>query len=309
MINASVLIAGSGNVTGMNVIRALDGHVENLVGYDCCPIQENASNIFCANETVPRTTDQSYASAIMDLVRKHQITHVIASNDHDVRALMLARQQSEWDLRVPVNATTSLTLSFLDKLDTSHLFETHGIPTPARLDLATAEPPFVVRKRFVGGSKKYTYVVHDREATPLPPNLDNPVTTRFMEGDEYTIDILAQQGRPVAIVPRLRKMVMPPGIVWLGEVVKDDLIIQECANIIQKLQLDGMYCAQCIRTRKNCYFFEINPRPGSGIDLSTAARINMPVLWLRMQLGERISAREPDWGMKMVRYYSAHYYK
>lgn len=308
MLKASVLIAGSGNVTGMNVIRALHGQVEKLTGYDCCPTSDNASNIFCANETVPRVTDPDYPEAVLGLVKKHGVKHIIASNDHDVRFLYVNRKLFD-ELGVTINAMTPLTLSFLDKLETSWLFESSDIPTPERLDMSTAQPPFVVRKRYVGGGKKYTYIVRDREATPLPPNLDAPVMTRLEEGDEYTIDILADNGRAVAIVPRLRKMVMPPGIVWLGEVVRDELILRESENIVKRLYLDGMYCIQCIHNDKGCHFFEINPRPGSGIDLSTAAGVNMPVLWLRMQMGEIMPAQEPEWGMKMVRYYSAHYYK
>lgn len=309
-MNASVLVAGSGNITGMNVIRALSGHVDNLVGYDCCPSNQNPSNLFCVNETVPGVYDAfpRYIDIVFELVRKHQATMIIASNDHEVRALANNRAQLA-EMGVTVNAMTPLTLSFLDKAETSQLFSYAGIPTPQVYDPYVPQKPYVLRKKLVGSNKKFTYLVRSKEDEAELPNFsyDDVIATELLQGDEYTVDILGYKGRPDAIVPRLRRDVKN-GMVHFGEVVKDDLVIGLARKMTMELALDGIYCAQCIRNENGCFYFEINPRPGSGMDLTTAAGVNLPLMWVKQQMGITQPYAIPAWGTKMVRYYSGYYF-
>ena len=308
MTSANVLVAGSGNVTGMNVLKALTGNVDNLVGYDCCPTNQNPANLLCLNQTVPKASEPGYIEAVLSLVDQHRSKMIIASNDHEVRAL--ATHKHEFESRgVSVNAMTPMTLSFLDKLETSQLFDAMSIPTPDVIDPSREylTPPYVVRKRLVGTGKKFSFIVkHDGKAQTFFG--DTSVVTRFVEGDEYTIDILADHGNPIAVVPRLRREVRN-GMVHFGEIVKDEEVIRSSERICKSLGFDGMYCIQCIKNVDGCFFFEVNPRPGSGLDLSVAAGINMPALWVDIQLGLNVPRQEPVWGMKMVRYYSGYYFQ
>ena len=59
---------------------------------------------------------------------------------------------------------------------------------------------------------------------------------------------------------------------------------------------------------ENYNFIEINPRPGSGIDLSIHSGVNMPLLWIKDTLGEEYQVSEARWGMQMKRYFSGYYY-
>ena len=89
----------------------------------------------------------------------------------------------------------------------------------------------------------------------------------------------------------------------------DQELIAQCAKIALSAGLVGMSCIQCIKTKDNQYYFiEINPRPGSGIDLSINAGVNMPLLWLKETSDENMVVPEPIWGMQMKRYFCGYYY-
>ena len=87
-MNYKVLVAGSGNVTGLNVIRALAKH-EDVYIVGCDFDEENPSRLFCKNYKVPRCAEPGYPDAMSSIIESEHITHIIASNDHDVRALSL----------------------------------------------------------------------------------------------------------------------------------------------------------------------------------------------------------------------------
>lgn len=304
-----VIVAGSGNVTGHGVISALRlDHA--VIGYDSCDAQLNPAVELCNNFTVPRASDPEYMAAVMRLIEVHKPKTIIPSNDHDLRTL-IAMQHALRAEDVTLNGLGDHTLTFLDKRRTSKLFTELGITTPELLGtLDTA--PMIVRKQLVGMGKKFTHLWLD-PTTPATwitnEDFAGGVMTRYVEGKEFTIDILCdQRSNVLSVVPRLRHEVRN-GMVHYAEVVKDDFLIVKSTELAQKLELTGVNCAQCIRTDADAYFFEVNPRPGSGMSLTTHAGVNMPQLWMMSLTGKKFTVPEPDWGLKMVRYYEGHYFK
>lgn len=312
-MNPSVLVTGSSSTTGINVALALFYSSKlsvTLTTCDCGPIHHSPMNKFCVNERVPKASDPGYFKALMDLVLRRGIKYIIPTNDHEMRALALHRAEIE-ERGLIVNGLTDTTPLFLDKLETSWLFQAAGIPTPeVRHDRVQ---PFVVRKRTVGDGKKFVYVVRDQnDMCPDSSTMlsDDTIITRYEEGREYTIDILAHKGEAVCVVPRLRREVTA-GMVTLAEIVKDYDVLKWSHRVSKELKFDGMYCVQCIKNDRGCHFFEVNPRPGSGIDLTIAAGVNMPQLWIQLHegLAPHQARVEPDWDLKMKRYLTAHFFR
>jgi len=305
-MSTSVLVAGSGNVTGMHVVRSLVEFV-CVVGVDSTAA--NPANALCQNYVVPRASDPMYVSVLSDIIQRQSVTHIVASNDHEARALA----ENRWLLPpVCINGLGANTLVFLDKEKTHQLFKDKGILTPDVLDVHTTSLPFVVRKARMGSGKKFVHIVRTREDyAELPHNIwDSGVVTRFIEGNEYTVDVLCDQTcRPVSIVPRLRHEVQH-GMVRFAEIVNNQVVIDATRELAQKCCLVGMNCVQCILTKDNeCYFIEVNPRPGSGLDLTIAAGVNMPLLWWKLSQGISVDVHDPEWGLKMVRNHGAYIFR
>ena len=309
-----ILIAGTANTTGHNVARALAAAKVEFLGCDCAIV--NAADVLCTNFAIPRTIDSGYLSAVLRIIDDHNVTHVIPSNDHDVRAIAAERQQFE-RRGVIINGLGANTLACLDKLATSQLFSAASVLTPhvINCDVSCPSVPFVLRSRKVGGSKKFTHIV--REPTPrnissIPESHWNVgIVTQHIEGAEFTVDVLCDQAsQPLSVVPRLRRQISKLGDVHHAELFQHVSVIRGAAHAAQSLQLVGMNCLQCIVDRNGAaWFFEVNPRPGSGIDLTVEGGVNMPKLWLDVLDGKKTEFPEPDWGLQMVRFAAARFFK
>ena len=84
----------------------------------------------------------------------------------------------------------------------------------------------------------------------------------------------------------------------------------DAAHAARALRLVGINCLQCILDDQGrTWFFEVNPRPGSGMDLTTQGGVNMPKLWLDVLDGRKPVVPEPDWGLQMVRYAAARFFR
>ena len=302
-----VLVAGSGNVTGLNVIRALVGQPDvKVIGCDFDA--ENPSKLFCPSFEVPLCADSRYPSSILELVKRQGITHIIASNDHDVRALTQIKQNNK---EFPIfNGFCNNTLACLDKRETEQLFVKAGVRTPLIVK-DRSDYPYVLRIENMGKVKKFVHIIknqQDAEAV-TEDEYKAGIMTRYVEGTEYTVDVLCDsQSRLLSAVPRERITIVG-GMVHHARIVYDEELIAQCAKIALSAGLVGMSCIQCIKTEDNQYYFiEINPRPGSGIDLSINAGVNMPLLWLEETSGEAVEVPEPIWGMQMKRYFCGYYY-
>jgi len=315
----TTLVTGSGNMTGMNIIRALkmSDRLINIVGCDTTLVESNISNTLgIHNYIVPRAREATYISSIVDIIKEHNVRAIITSNDHEVRALSDNITVLQ-DLGVALNGYSPLTHTFLDKLKTSMLFSEHGIKTPPVVHNEGSwmyAGQQVIRKRLVGSGQKFTYIVKSLDEMDNVPRSvwkQDHIITQYVDGREYTVDMLCVPGELVmSAVIRWRRSVIY-GTVHFGEVVQDKSILENIIGLSTQIpSLSGINCVQCIVTNDGeCFFTEINPRPGTGIDLTVNAGVNMPVLWLQHISGESPKIPDPDYGLKMTRCYSGHYFK
>ncbi len=317
----TVLVAGTCNITGMNVVRALlkrnlnkqltgRGDVR-LIGYDCEHL--NPTNMWIQNSVVPRTTDEGYLDTVMDICTRENVTHVIPSNDHDVRALQeLVRFFHYKGIRV--NGFGLNTLMCLDKVATVGMFLKHGIKTPDFVSERDVNElakmlPLIFRKASMGGSKKFTHIIHDeRELRYIYPTIqDDCVINKVVKGPEFTIDVLCDENsEPVSIVPRQR-LVVKHAAIHHGKLVNDKKLIELCGGVARKMKLVGMNCMQCILQDGEYYFFEVNPRPGSGLDMTVQGGANFPSLWLDIQDKKSMFPPTINWNLQMVRFQDGYF--
>ena len=304
-MSSRILIVGSGNTTGLNVIKALVTKYQ-VIGTDCNEL--NPANKFCRNYTVPRAAAPDYPEAVSEIIKKHGITHIISTNDHDTRAL-LAMHDIFVARNIHHNGYCRHAESLLDKDSTYSLFSEYNINTPAKL--SEKQIPFVLRKREMGSKSKFVYIVKEETDIDLigDEKFNEGIMTEYVDGPEFTIDVLCDdQGRTLSVIPRQRLEVRG-GMVWHGRVVCEEALIEQVKQICAKLRLSGIMCLQCIKRKTGDYaFIEINPRVGSGIDLSVHAGCNLPEMWVKLTAGEQVEIPSPQWGTEMIRYNSAYYF-
>lgn len=305
----TILITGTNNITGINIIKALQLDESNKV-YGCDFSTLNIANKYCLNFQVSNSDKNSYISELLDIVEKYNIKFIIPSNDHELRVLT-ENISLFLEKNISLNGYGENTLKFLNKSETTSIFLHNKIQTPTEYSKDSLKFPLVVRKNSMGQGKKFVYIISSINEYGLLPEeeLNNAVFTQYIEGDEYTIDIICDNNSNVySIVPRLRRKVIN-GMVHFAEIIKNDFVIDSVRNLVQKLKLTGVNCVQCIVNSEGCYFIEVNPRPGSGMDLSVNANVNLPQMWLDLNNNLKVEYTQPIWGMKMLRHSDGYYFK
>jgi carbamoyl-phosphate synthase large subunit len=92
-------------------------------------------------------------------------------------------------------------------------------------------------------------------------------------------------------------------IVWKGKIVFDNTAAEVAAWAVEKLGVTGPAVVQ-MRQYK---ILEVNPRIGGSSILSVAAGVNIPLLAVKLFLGEKIEVPRPR-ELTMARYYEEAYF-
>jgi len=130
----------------------------------------------------------------------------------------------------------------------------------------------------------------------------------YLPGEEYSVDLLADNGRYIASIPRLREKIKM-GISFVGITVEDEEIMEYSKMVTETLGLNGNIGLQFRRDENGVpKLIESNPRVQGTIVLCTASGYNMVYNSVKLALGESPMPFEPKWGTKMVRYWEEIFY-
>ncbi len=143
------------------------------------------------------------------------------------------------------------------------------------------------------------------EKSPSFPEL---LVMEFLPGTEYSVDALANKGKPLIIIPRTRDYIKM-GISFEGTLVKNKKIIEFCKKIIKKLKLHGNIGFQFKEDKKGVpKIIECNPRLQGTVVINTFAGANLVYLGVKLALGEKFEIpKKIKWGTKMIRYWEEVY--
>ena len=152
----------------------------------------------------------------------------------------------------------------------------------------------------------YAHALHILSSKPFPQLL----LSEFLPGDEYAVDCLANKGRMVLAVPRLRQKTIN-GISVQGTFVHDEQVIDYCRRIIEAIGLHGNIGIQVrYSSEGRPLLLEINPRVQGTIVAAMGAGINLPLLAVKQELGLPVLPEETEirWGTRFLRHWTEVYY-
>ena len=257
---------------------------------------------------VPLSTEPGYVAALEQICREEAIGLLVPTIDDELEIIGAARARFEAG-GTRVAASPALTAAICnDKARTCHHLRAHGVPAadswlPGDLPDPMRFPAFVKPRGGRGGIGAFPA----RDARELAFFLDyveNPVVQEYLQGPEFTIDMLCQQGRPVAIVPRER-VVIRAGVMDRGRTVKDPVLMALAVDCAAALEFHGAVNIQCrIGRDGRPAVFEINPRFSGGIPLTIAAGADFPGLLVASASGRTVPSRigEFEDGLWMTSY-------
>lgn len=248
---------------------------------------------FCdASIKTCRISDQNYIPLLLGICAENGIDLLVPTIDTDL--LVLAENKEKFlEIGTKVFISSVEMISFCrDKRKTAELFMRCGLLAPetfADVQGYNREFPAFI-KPLDGSSSINAYRANNvEELREYAAKIDGYIIQPFVEGVEYTVDILCDfAGNPIYITPRERVAVRS-GEVLKTKIIYDEQIVEECHRLIDIFKPCGPITVQMIRTKeKKDYFIEINPRFGGGAPLSMKAGADSAKATLQLLCGVKL---------------------
>ena len=129
------------------------------------------------------------------------------------------------------------------------------------------------------------------------------LVSEYMPGEEYSVDILADNGNPLVIIPR-KRLEIRSGITFKGVTEKHEKIIEYSKLLTEKLKLSYAFGFQFKLDKNNePKLLECNPRIQGTMVMATLSGANIIYSVLKLLLGEEIPRFDIKWNMKFIRYW------
>ena len=247
---------------------------------------------------VPLASDPNYIEEILGLCESERISLFVPTIDDELPVCGAAVES--FLLRGVFPACSSLTTALVcnDKYATCALLRRHGIPAavtylPGELPAAPRFPLFIKPRGGRGAVGAYP-VRTARELAFFLDYVELPIVQEYLDGPEYTIDVLCDAGgRPLSIVPRER-VVIRSGVIDRGRTVNSPELIQLAERVCAVIPFVGPLNIQCRMRDGVPVVFEINPRFSGGIPLTIAAGADFPRMLISIARGVSLSPRIGD---------------
>ncbi|MBT3199241.1 MAG: ATP-grasp domain-containing protein [Phycisphaerales bacterium] len=251
-----------------------------------------AGHMSDVTEIVPRSGCIEYIPALLDIVKRHNVSLLLPMTDLDIRSL--ARQKARFEelgCTVMVGNEKSIQIC-RNKSAFQEILSSAGLATirTMTLDEFRSNPFYPCFVKPVRGSASVGVglINNDQELRAHVATFGELlIVQEYVPGQEYTVDVFrGRDGTVHCAIPRLR-MVIRSGEIEKGITIRNEQVIAETHKVAALLgDVWGVFCCQC-RCEKDGSprFFEINPRFGGGAPLSIAAHANLPRYVLQETLG------------------------
>jgi len=346
MRDLKVLITAAGGPGAPGITWALRHNGERqikVIGTDMDPAAVGFA-LMDGAYVVPHGMDPGFTSRMLEIAQQEKIDVILPLSTMELLAFAAAREEFEAiGARVAVSDYESLRIAN-DKGQLYDFLEAKGMPcapehrivdNPADLveavqALGYPQSPVVVKPCIAGGSRGFRIL--DAQAETLDSFLSrkpeavsttlealcrilepaNPFPTlvvmEYLPGKEYSVDLLADRGESLIVVPRSRDRIKQ-GISVRGTVERNEELIEMSNQVCRALGLSFNLNMQ-FRYAANGVpkLIEINPRLAGTVIMCVGAGVNLPYLGVKLALREPLPKIQIRWGVHMARYWQEIFY-
>ena len=238
---------------------------------------------------VPISSEPGYVDALLAICKAERIGLVVPTIDDELEILAGSSKRFEGAGAVLACSPASTAALCNDKYSTCRHLRAHGIDAahswlPQEIPSDAAELLFI-KPRTGRGSVGAYQVRNRRELEFFLDYVTNPVVQEFLQGPEYTIDMMCDwSGTPLSIVPRERLLIRA-GVSDRGRTVKSPQLEALAVRIAAVIPFHGPVNIQCRMRGDAAVVFEINPRFSGGIPLTIAAGADFPAMLVQIAQG------------------------
>jgi len=243
---------------------------------------------------VPMADAPDYVDELVGICATEQVRLVVPTIDDELPRLGAASEVFAAIGTLVACSASSTTRLCNDKYETCRTLRGAGVPAAASwLPGALPEdltPPLFIKPREGRGAVGAYAIRTFEELAFFQQYVTSPVLQEYLDGPEYTIDVLCDfGGTPLSIVPRER-VVIRAGVTDRGRTVNDPRLIALAQQACAVIPFRGPLNIQCRMRAGEPVIFEINPRFSGGIPLTIQAGADFPQLLLKLALGRRVPA-------------------
>ncbi len=266
-----VIRSAVGSMPSLGLIRELQKRGVEVIGVDANPLSFGLY-LLKRSYVIPPGNHPNFIREISEIIDMEQPDAILSGPEEELLALSRNKKEIEEKGTLVLCPDYPYVRICADKKRTNEALRDIEIPIPeVYVDKASVKYPCIVKPRFGRGSVGINVVKDEEDLNLYFRNFDEQVIQRFVQGNEYTIDVLAdQEGNALSIVPRLR-LQTESGVSVKGKTTYDAKIIEYSKKIAKELKLFGPSCIQCIKNKEGLNFIEVNTRFGGGSILSVKA--------------------------------------
>jgi carbamoyl-phosphate synthase large subunit len=253
---------------------------------------------------VPMANDPGYLPELLAICEAERIRLVVPTIDDELPVIAAGRAQFAALGAITACSVEPTSTLCNDKYATCRYLREAGVRAvqtwlPGELP---ADPtfPLFIKPRGGRGAVGAFMLRSSRELDFFLGYVDDPVVQEYLDGPEFTIDVLCDfDGQPLSIVPRER-VVIRSGVMDRGRTVKSPRLIELARLACLAIPFAGPVNIQCRMKDGEPVIFEINPRFSGGIPLTIESGADFPRMLVRLALGGRVepsigSFREDLW--------------
>lgn len=261
-----ILITSVGTATSVNLIKEFKKKGDYVVGVDINPIGYTAGSCLADKfYQIVLAVDDGYLPMLSEIIVNEKIDVLIPINDIEIYVVSQNIDKISCKCIIPDVKTIE---TVRDKYICSSKMKEIGIQVPEILS-SSRNDKLILRDRLGVGSKGIEVIPKGKRIPEY--SMKEKFLQRFVEGEEYTVDILADQnGKPVYIIPR-KRLEVKSGVATKVSIENDTTLVNYVELILNNVKLPGFSNIQFIKdVNGNYWFVEINYR-FSGCGAATIA--------------------------------------
>lgn len=305
-----ILISSIGTATALSVLKGLkkqNKYCTKTIGID---IYNNAAGRYFVDKfyQIPPAKDKkNWLEIVSKILLVEKVNIVVPIIDYEFLLWSSLRHSLKLSKIVYLLASNRTLNICQDKNATIKFFNSIGIPTIRFFSPNQYKFPLFIKPRILGIASKNAHKIHSLEELKYFKNLlaNNYIIQEFIEGDEYTVDCLADlNGQFIQGVIR-KRLEIKNGLTIKSQVVKDNVALSYAKKIIESLKIPGVCNIQYFKKSNKYYFFEVNPRFAGTHAFTIEAGLNSILHILQMYKNDfPINNKIPiKYGLKMIRFW------
>jgi len=304
-----VLIAPVGSGMAMSALRSLsvEGGPEIIVA-DSDPLAPGL-HIGLRSYVIPTIDDEAFFSSLEKIIRTENVNVFIPCLDPFL--IPVARNRAFFEklgVKVMISPAESLVLS-RDKWKT-YIGLKDKIPMPESWinpdEIPDDRYPLFIKPRDGSGSINAYRVDSKEELSFYMKKHRNMIVQEYLPGREFTVDCLTDENGKLLISSPRERIKTKAGICTISRTVEYPELDEIASRIVDEVAITGPFFFQAKEDREgNPKVTELNIRLAGTMSLSTAAGVNIPLLAIKILLGEKIQTKpRPKRGVYLMRFWN-----